>query len=237
MGVRWQTLPKAAPGSPHYFAASGQAIVHEPFWRYWSSHGLELGDGGVSERESLALFGLPISPPRTETNSSGDTVLTQWFERARFEDHGSKSVLLGLLGNEVFTVAGATLPRAPIPAPEAAPIPPTLPVPPAPSFNNCQTDQRAFLADNYPIRIMAVDKAAEVVILKNVSNAAVNLNGWRMCSIRDSQKQRGIGGTLQPGQQASFSSGGDIWSNNERDDGVLYNAQGSVINFWEDTKY
>src|SRR3712207_8714721 len=44
-------------------------------------------DRGVSEREALALFGLPLTAPRVETNSSGDSVLTQWFERARFEYH------------------------------------------------------------------------------------------------------------------------------------------------------
>ena len=37
-------------------------------------------------------------------------MLTQWFERARFEDHGSKGVLLGLLGNEV---RGASSPQEP----------------------------------------------------------------------------------------------------------------------------
>ncbi len=101
LGVNWQLLPKTSPSAQHYFAATGQAITHDPFWRYWSNHGLDLGDPGISARESLALFGLPISPLATETNTSGDTVLTQWFERARFEDHGPKGVLLGLLGNEV----------------------------------------------------------------------------------------------------------------------------------------
>jgi|GEM_PF-1288470 len=117
LGIEWQTLPKADPSAPHYFAVSGHAIAHPPFWGYWSTRGLELGDRGVSERESLALFGLPISEPRMETNSSGDTVLTQWYERARFEDHGAKGVLLGLLGNEVR--AGATLVIPNYPAPPA----------------------------------------------------------------------------------------------------------------------
>jgi hypothetical protein len=39
-----------------------------------------------------------------ERNSSGDNVLTQWFERARFEYHPNKPaqyrVLLGRLGAE-----------------------------------------------------------------------------------------------------------------------------------------
>ena len=102
LGRAWQNLPKAAESAPHYFAETGHAIAHGPFWRYWSSHGLEWdGRPGKSYQESLALFGLPISEPAMETNPSGDRVLTQWFERARFEDHGDQGVLLGLLGNEV----------------------------------------------------------------------------------------------------------------------------------------
>ncbi len=74
--------------------------------RYWQSHGVDFdGKRGFSEAESLALFGLPLTEARFETNSSGDTVLTQWFERARFELHinlGPNVVLLGLLGREAF---------------------------------------------------------------------------------------------------------------------------------------
>jgi len=106
LGRDWQTFSKADPSSAHYFAETGHAIAHEPFWQYWSSRGLELGDPGVSARESLALWGLPLSEPQTETNGSGDTVLTQWFERARFEDHGEKGVLLGLLGTETTNIGG-----------------------------------------------------------------------------------------------------------------------------------
>ncbi len=117
MGVDWQSLPKADPGAPHFFAQTGHAIAFVPFWNYWSTHGLELGDAGVTERESLALFGLPLTEPRQETNANGDTVLTQWFERARFEYHSDKpepyKVLLGLLGNE--TRAGNATPT---PAPQ-----------------------------------------------------------------------------------------------------------------------
>lgn len=125
-GRDWQTFPKADPGAAHYFAQTGHAIAHEPFWSYWSTHGLELGDRGVSERESLALFGLPLSEPQVETNSSGDTVLTQWFERARFEDHGASGVLLGLLGGEI-TAAGA------LPEPSAPPVGAPTAVPPTPT--------------------------------------------------------------------------------------------------------
>lgn len=112
LGRTWQSLPKAAPNAPHYFAETGHAIAHGAFWSYWSSHGLEFdGRPGKSFQESLALFGLPLSEPAIETNTSGDRVLTQWFERARFEDHGARGVLLGLLGNEV---RGATTPPPPV---------------------------------------------------------------------------------------------------------------------------
>jgi hypothetical protein len=48
---------------------------------------------------------MPLTEPLLETNSSGDTVMTRWFERACFEDHGTgpgkPGILLGLLGNEL----------------------------------------------------------------------------------------------------------------------------------------
>ncbi|HEY1013027.1 MAG TPA: PQQ-dependent sugar dehydrogenase, partial [Herpetosiphonaceae bacterium] len=83
------------------------------FKSYWESHGLEFdGRAGASYAESLALFGFPLTQPVVVANSSGDTVLTQWFERARFEWHPANpapfKVLLGRLGAEVFQPAAAT---------------------------------------------------------------------------------------------------------------------------------
>lgn len=116
-GQDWSTFPKAQANAAHYFFETGHAVGHDPFWGYWSTHGLEFdGQAGTSFAESLALFGLPLSEPRMETNSSGDTVLTQWFERTRFEDHDAQGVLLGLLGNETH----------------GAPVDPPAPTPPAP---------------------------------------------------------------------------------------------------------
>jgi hypothetical protein len=104
-GIDWTTLPKASPSALHYVAATGHAIAPQ-FWDYWRGHGLELGDRGVSEREALALFGYPLTEPTMETNSSGDTVLTQWFERGRFEYHPNNPeasrVLLGRLAADVL---------------------------------------------------------------------------------------------------------------------------------------
>lgn len=109
--VNWFAFPKDDPSAPHYFGETGFAVPEE-FWQYWSSHGLDLGDPGISFRESLALFGYPISPVQTETNMAGDTVPTQWFERARFELHEGGLVLFGLLGVELVELT------APPPLPE-----------------------------------------------------------------------------------------------------------------------
>ena len=73
----------------------------EPFLSAYGQYGLELGDPGISPRESLALFGLPLSAPRREQPSDGQTYTVQWFERARFEDHGPNGVQFGLLGREI----------------------------------------------------------------------------------------------------------------------------------------
>lgn len=114
-GTNWQSLPKASPNAPHYFPETGHAVSHEPFWQYWSSHGL-LDPALNPYQRSLALFGLPLTEAFTGTNPNGHTVLMQWFERARFEWHPNNPpqyrVLLGLLGNE-----SRALPAPPPPQP------------------------------------------------------------------------------------------------------------------------
>jgi hypothetical protein len=103
-GRDWLTFPKADPQTPHYAAETGHAIAPE-FWEYWRSHGLEFGDRGISYRESLALFGYPLSEAQMERGADGQMYLTQWFERARFEYHpaepATSQILLGRLGAEV----------------------------------------------------------------------------------------------------------------------------------------
>lgn len=111
----WTSFPKGSASGPNYFPETGHAIAPQ-FAGYWSSQGLEFdGAPGKSFEESLALFGMPLSEPVVETNSSGDTVLTQWFERARFEHHPKNAgspyeVLLGLLGADLN---GRSEPAAP----------------------------------------------------------------------------------------------------------------------------
>ncbi len=85
-----------------YFATTGQ-YVSGPFLPYYKSHGLDLGDPGISDRESLALFGYSLSTPFQEVSpETGNLLLVQYFERARMEYHPENpdpyKVLLGRLG-------------------------------------------------------------------------------------------------------------------------------------------
>jgi uncharacterized protein YkwD len=172
-GRDWQHEPGGEPQGGCWFASETRHSVcdQQPghgFLTFYRSYGLDLGDPGVSERESLALWGLPLSEPAMETNAAGDTVLTQWFERARFEFHPANppqhQVLLGLLGSEAWgaqprpTASQADIPPAlrehtPAPADEpgtsTSPVPPeaarpVAPPPPAAATDDDARKQRLF---------------------------------------------------------------------------------------------
>jgi Tol biopolymer transport system component len=112
LGRVWEAEPRAAGPEPGclWFEETGHNVCDQApgvgFQTYWEQNGLR--DPQLNPyQQSLALFGLPLTEPQMETNSSGDTVMTQWFERARFEYHPDNppdfQVLLGLLGSEVRT--------------------------------------------------------------------------------------------------------------------------------------
>lgn len=235
-GRNWFAFPQGQEQAGCLYFEQSRHSLCEPFLSYWQRNGLEFdGQPGTSYDESLALFGLPLSEPAEETNASGFTVLTQWFERARFEYYPENTpefqVQLGLLGNEIRAESETAPP--PEPAPEPPPEPPALP---APSFNECQADPNADNAPNYPVKIVTVDKAGEVVRLQNVSPEPVDLTGWIMCSITGNQRHEGIGGVLAPGETRDFpyTGSGMIWNNSERDDGALYNARRQLVSYWRD---
>ena len=80
--------------------------VRDDFLAYWQSHGLEFGEPNVAYRESLALFGYPISDVFEERLEDGKTYWVQYFERARFELHPENAdpayrVLLGQFGRRI----------------------------------------------------------------------------------------------------------------------------------------
>lgn len=97
--IDWETLPKADPDDPSTLEATGQVIAPE-FQDFWESNGLDLGNEGVTFRESLALYGYPISPAE-EIESSNGPVLIQWFERARLEVDESGVVRAAPIGAEL----------------------------------------------------------------------------------------------------------------------------------------
>jgi hypothetical protein len=117
-GIDWHTQP-AAPGPAAgclWFAQTQHNVCNQTpnigFKQYWMTHGLEFdGQPGKSYRESLALFGLPVSEPFQQT-IDGQMFEVQWFERARFEWHPGNAdpyrVLLGRLGAEVQPGSGTT---------------------------------------------------------------------------------------------------------------------------------
>ncbi|GAC1650176.1 MAG: hypothetical protein NVS4B8_24220 [Herpetosiphon sp.] len=97
------TNPLRAPCRQFTVAPAITREVCGAFLVYWLGHGLQ--DARLDRYgTSLALFGLPLTGVRQETNPNGDAVLTQWFERARFEWHPAQAdpykVQLGLLGTE-----------------------------------------------------------------------------------------------------------------------------------------
>ena len=117
-GIDWQTQP-VSPGplaNCLWFQQTQHNVCDQTpssgFKRYWMTHGLEFdSQPGTSDRESLALFGLPITEPFQEA-INGETFQVQWFERARFEWHPGNAdpyrVLLGRLGAEVQPAAAPT---------------------------------------------------------------------------------------------------------------------------------
>jgi hypothetical protein len=102
-GHDWHAMPHADPSTPHYVPETGHAIAPE-FYDYYRHAGVELADPGVSVRESLALFGYPLSNIMTEWVDEQE-VRVQYFERARLEYHPNNPeqyrVLQGRLGSDL----------------------------------------------------------------------------------------------------------------------------------------
>jgi hypothetical protein len=130
----------AIPGECRHFPETGHSVCGA-FLTAWLYGGLALDDDpALSDAESLALYGLPLSGPRTERLADGRHYVVQWFERARFELHPENEwpyrVLRGRLGHELAPVAadppGTPWAEPAPPAPAAAPPrPPAASAPPA----------------------------------------------------------------------------------------------------------
>ena len=82
------------------------------FLAYWHKHGLQQDrNPKISDAESLALFGIPLTPPYMRV-MNGESLVVQVFERARMEYHHNNPpayrIQLGLLGSELQATATAT---------------------------------------------------------------------------------------------------------------------------------
>ncbi len=104
-GRVWRDLEPTGelPGC-RYFHETNQSVCGD-ILVFWQTHGLEIdGVPGISDGESLALFGLPLSGQTTEILRDGQAREVQWFERARLEIHRENAspfrVLPGFLGRE-----------------------------------------------------------------------------------------------------------------------------------------
>ncbi len=91
----------ATPDGCLSFDETGHTLCGR-FLTYWQGAGLEFGDEGVTYRESLALFGFPLSEEFTDPTTG---FVSQYFERAIFEHHPENDgtpyeVLLRRLGAE-----------------------------------------------------------------------------------------------------------------------------------------
>lgn len=88
--------------------------VADDFLRYWHEHGLNQGDPGFSDEESLALFGYP----KTKAFVAGDGRYLQVFERAVFGYHPENQVpyvvQLRLLGAELIGTLNQDFVNAPV---------------------------------------------------------------------------------------------------------------------------
>jgi hypothetical protein len=99
--------PAQQPGGAdcEYFPQTGHNLCGR-LRLYYHSHGLDFGEPGFSPRESLALFGFPISEPFQEKLENGQTYTVQYFERVRMELHPENpapyDVLLGRLTADII---------------------------------------------------------------------------------------------------------------------------------------
>ncbi|MCY7309682.1 MAG: hypothetical protein LH619_02790, partial [Chitinophagaceae bacterium] len=70
-------------------------------------------------------------------------------------------------------------------------------------------------APNYPVKIMAIDKSAETVTIKNVSTSAVDMSNWIVCSVNGGQQHALLSGSISANETRVIArqAGSNIWNN------------------------
>jgi micrococcal nuclease len=97
--------------------------------------------------------------------------------------------------------------------------------------------------------VVEVDKQAELVTLTNTTDETVNMNGWKLISVRGNQIYPFGAYMLDARQKVIISSADesissdpgvlqwgvtDIWNNKESDPAELYNEYNELVSIWED---
>jgi hypothetical protein len=137
--------------------------------------------------------------------------------------------------------AAAVPARPPTPAPGPAtpsPTPPPVSLP---------TEKTAGTGD---VRLVSIDKQAEVAVITNFDDHKVDLTGWTLTSVRGPQTFRFPSGfCLGPGETVSVVSGPKapqsgngqlrwttayVWENTKSDPGELRDGEGKLVSSWSD---
>lgn len=96
------------------------------------------------------------------------------------------------------------------------------------------------------IQIIQLDKVNEYIILKNVSESAVNLKGWTIVSVRGNQRYTFGTYLLQPNQQVKIGDskktpvdlywleGSGVWNNSKSDPAQVYDNNNKLISVMQD---
>jgi len=136
-----------------------------------------------------------------------------------------------------------TLTPTPLPQPTATPVPATQqPLSPTATPTEPPQPTEPPAPTGPSIHIVAVDKGAEFVDIRNDGDQAQDLGGWVLVSVKGDQKC-GLGGILPPGEtlriwaraadagQGGYNCGFDktIWNNDESDPAELYNNAGQLV--------
>jgi micrococcal nuclease len=97
--------------------------------------------------------------------------------------------------------------------------------------------------------LIEVDKQAELVTISNTTDQSIDMNGWKLVSVRGNQTYPFSAYTLEARQNVVISSADEtlssdfsvlqwgatnIWSNKESDPAELYNQYNELVSVWED---
>lgn len=96
------------------------------------------------------------------------------------------------------------------------------------------------------IKIIKLDKKAEVIVIKNSTNESVNLSGWKILSVLGGQDYYFSDYTLEPKSTVTVGDseknsvdfhwleGRGVWNNSKSDSAELYDSKGNLIDRFED---